>query len=74
VIFDRCAPEDEKDLPLANTYFIGAVPPPWKWDDLPEAKDAQILSPTSPHPLMRGLTGLDAVSYTPLTLPTHYSV
>jgi hypothetical protein len=69
VVFDRCTPvddngqPDEKYLPLANTYFVGAVPPPWKWDDLPEAKDAQILSPISPHPLMRGLTGLDEIAF-----------
>jgi hypothetical protein len=30
VIFDRCAPEDEKAMPRANTFFIGRPPPPWE--------------------------------------------
>lgn len=30
VIFDRCAPAEEIDLPQANAFFIDAVPPPWK--------------------------------------------
>jgi hypothetical protein len=27
VLFDRCAPEKEEEMPAANTYFIDAVPP-----------------------------------------------
>lgn len=30
VIFDRCAPAQEQELPRGNTFFIGAPPPPWK--------------------------------------------
>ena len=30
VIFDRCAPEDENDMPSANTFFIDRPPPPWQ--------------------------------------------
>lgn len=30
VIFDRCGPADEKDLPRSNTFFIGYPPPPWR--------------------------------------------
>jgi von Willebrand factor type A domain/Aerotolerance regulator N-terminal len=33
VVFDRCAPADEADLPLANTYFIDQPPPPWQRGD-----------------------------------------
>jgi hypothetical protein len=29
VIFDRCAPAEEKDMPRSNTFFIGYPPPPW---------------------------------------------
>lgn len=30
VIFDRCGPDKEENMPLANTFFIGYPPPPWK--------------------------------------------
>src|SRR5207248_7934918 len=30
VIFDRCAPEREDQLPRGNSLFIGSPPPPWK--------------------------------------------
>ncbi|OAI38930.1 hypothetical protein AYO40_01450 [Planctomycetaceae bacterium SCGC AG-212-D15] len=30
VIFDRCSPADEKDMPRSNTFFIGSPPPPWR--------------------------------------------
>ncbi len=30
VIFDRCAPDDEADMPLASTFFIDRPPPPWQ--------------------------------------------
>jgi hypothetical protein len=33
VIFDRCAPEKEEDMPLANTFFIDRPPPPWQRGD-----------------------------------------
>ena len=63
VIFDRCAPENEEAMPLANTYFIDDVPPPWKRGDMPELKEAQIRNPTSKHPLMTHLTGLDEIAF-----------
>jgi hypothetical protein len=63
IIFDRCAPEKEDDLPLGNSFFIDAVPPPWKRADLPPLKDTQIRNPTSNHPLMRQLTGLDEIAF-----------
>jgi hypothetical protein len=63
VVFDRCAPEKEDDLPLANTFFIADVPPPWKRADMPPLKDTQIRNPTSNHPLMRHLTGLDEIAF-----------
>src|SRR5262249_40182598 len=53
VVFDRCAPPSEDALPLANTFFIDSVPPPWKRKDMPPLKDAPIRNPASSHPLMR---------------------
>ncbi|HZV04261.1 MAG TPA: VWA domain-containing protein [Gemmataceae bacterium] len=63
ILFDRCAPEKEDDMPLANTFFIADVPPPWKRAAMPPLKDAQIRNPTSNHPLMRHLTGLDEIAF-----------
>lgn len=69
VIFDRCAPAkadgtpDENLMPLANTFFIGDVPPPWKRGDLEDFKGT-IRNPTSPHELMQGLTELDEIPFT----------
>ncbi len=63
IVFDRCAPEKADDLPLANTLFIGDVPPPYKRSSLPPLKERQIRNPTSNHPLMRHLTGLDEIAF-----------
>jgi hypothetical protein len=63
VVFDRCAPETEAGLPLGNTFFIDAVPPPWKRGDMPPLKETQIRNPTSNHPLMRHLTALDEIAF-----------
>jgi hypothetical protein len=62
VIFDRCAPEDEKLLPAGNTFFIGDVPPPWKRSAMPKLENAVIRNPASTHPLMRNLTALDEIA------------
>jgi hypothetical protein len=63
VIFDRCAPASEDDLPLGNTFFIDAVPPPWNRADMPPLKDVRIRNPASKHPLMRHLTNLDEIAF-----------
>jgi hypothetical protein len=63
VIFDRCAPADEEALPLANTFFIGDVPPPWQRKDMKPLEGVAIRNPTSDHPLMRHLTGLDEIAF-----------
>jgi len=62
VIFDRCAPEAVDDLPLGNTFFIDAVPPPFKRADMPPLEDTAIRNPGSKHRLMRHLTGLDEIA------------
>jgi hypothetical protein len=68
VIFDRCAPATEEALPLANTLFIDEVPLPWKRSEMKPMADVLgpdeaivVRNPTSKHPLMRGLTGLDEI-------------
>ncbi|MFO0843831.1 MAG: VWA domain-containing protein, partial [Gemmataceae bacterium] len=63
VVFDRCAPPSEEALPMANTFFVGDVPPPWKRAELPPLRSALIRNPTSGHPLMRHLAGLDEIAY-----------
>jgi hypothetical protein len=50
-------------MPLGNTFFIAAVPPPWKRADMPPLKETQIRNPTSNHPLMRHLTALDEIAF-----------
>jgi len=64
VIFHRCAPEREEDLPLANCLFVGAVPPPWKKTGTagdPEIVEAvkfpRVQGWVDTHPIMRGLRG-----------------
>lgn len=64
VFFDRCAPPSEEAMPLANTFFLGDVPPPWKRQDLPPLKATLIRNSTSDHSLMRHLTGLDEIAFT----------
>lgn len=63
VVFDRCAPPSEEALPLANTFFVAEVPPPWRRADLPPFRGALIRNATSAHPLMRHLGGLDEIAY-----------
>jgi hypothetical protein len=63
VVFDRCAPDSEERMPLGNTFFIDAVPPPWKRADMPPLKNTQIRNPASRHPLMRHLAALDDIAF-----------
>jgi hypothetical protein len=53
VVFDRCAPAEERDMPQANTFFIGRPPPPWRRDRLPALKDPFITGWMRGHPLLR---------------------
>ncbi|MSU78645.1 MAG: VWA domain-containing protein [Gemmataceae bacterium] len=55
VIFDRCAPDDETDMPLANTYFIDQVPPPWRRSDK-KLKNPLLMPSKQQHPLLRHIT------------------
>ncbi|HEV3263829.1 MAG TPA: VWA domain-containing protein [Gemmataceae bacterium] len=58
VIFDRCGPQREEDMPPANTFFIGHPPPPWKLNDLPKLKYPVIKGWLPNHPMLRYLTAL----------------
>jgi von Willebrand factor type A domain/Aerotolerance regulator N-terminal len=66
VIFDRCAPATEEEMPRANTFFIGQPPPPWKTEEASKPDDPyrveKVLFPqvrgwTDQHPIMHGLRG-----------------
>lgn len=62
VIFDRCAPTREVDLPAGNAFFIDAVPPPWKRSAMEPLKSPRVRGWLVNHPLMRNLTGLQDVA------------
>ncbi|HXG08588.1 MAG TPA: VWA domain-containing protein [Gemmataceae bacterium] len=64
VVFDRCAPAREEDLPLSNTFFIDAVPPPWKKEQMARLENPEIKGWMSKHPLLRYLTGLTEIGLT----------
>ncbi len=57
VIFDRCAPETEADMPLANTFFIDVVPPPWR-KSKSTYRPPVVIPSKGNHPLLRYLTTL----------------
>lgn len=55
VIFDRCAPDEEADMPLANTFFIDRPPPPWERGKT-VLKHPRMMPSKRQHPLLRYLT------------------
>ncbi len=63
VIFDRCGPAREEDMPRANTLFIGQPPPPWHLEGADDAYKVekvtfpQIRGWSDQDPVMRGLRG-----------------
>jgi len=59
VVFDRCRPEEEADLPKANCVFIDRPPPPWKRGA--ELKDFPLKSAAKEHPVL-GAFKLDNAS------------
>ncbi len=61
VVFDRCRPEREEDMPAANTWFIDEVPPPWKKADMPKLSQPPIKGWAEKDALMRYLTGLHEI-------------
>jgi hypothetical protein len=57
VIFDRCAPEKEEDMPAANTTFIDRPPPPWE-RGIKVLKNPYLVVSKKDHPLLRQITTL----------------
>jgi hypothetical protein len=61
VIFDRCAPAREDDMPRGNTFFIGAPPPPWTGDQTEKISNPQIKGWMGKHSVLRYLAALQDV-------------
>jgi hypothetical protein len=49
VLYDRCAP---KKMPLANTFFLGSVPPGETWSNGGEVSPVAIIDVERSHPLV----------------------
>src|ERR1019366_1133292 len=60
VIFARCAPADEADMPLAYTFFIDQPPPPWQRGDK-TLKNPLLMPSKLQHPLLKYLTTIGEV-------------
>lgn len=68
VIFDRCGPAGEDDLPASNTFFIGHPPPPFlpasqapNPNAVSEVKGPAVRGWQSRHTVMANLRGLDEI-------------
>ncbi len=63
VVFDRCGPANEADMPRSNTMFLGYPPPPWHVGGAADAKRVEtvqfpvVKGWTDSDPVMRGLRG-----------------
>jgi hypothetical protein len=64
VIFDRCAPATEAELPLANTFYIDSVPPPWKRSEMKQLENPDIKGRLKDHPLLRYLSSVHSIGLT----------
>ena len=58
VVFDRCGPRSEDELPRANTFFVAHPPPPLAWAAGPPAKHPRVVGWSAAHPVNRRLQGL----------------
>jgi hypothetical protein len=61
VIFDRCAPVREENMPRGNTFFIGYPAPPWKKDQLEAIPNPFITGWMGSHPIVGDLRALYSV-------------
>jgi hypothetical protein len=52
IIYDRCRPEQ---MPQANTWFIGALPPAPDWSGSDPVARPQIIDTDRSHPIMQGI-------------------
>jgi hypothetical protein len=64
VFFDRCAPPRMEEMPQANTFFIGSVPPsrPNLWDAMTPMKDVLAKEFLHSHPMLRGIETMQGMS------------
>jgi hypothetical protein len=66
VIFDRCSPEkgpkdkEDANMPLANTFFIDAVPPPME-KPAENVPDPRVRGWMKEHPLLQYISGLQDI-------------
>ena len=63
VIFDRCAPARDRDMPQANTFFIDRPPPPWQRSKKPLPNPYLVIAKKD-HPLLRHISSLWDVGVT----------
>jgi hypothetical protein len=61
VVFDRCGPASEEDMPRSNTLFIGYPPPPWKLASVTKISNPQIKGWAGSSPVMRYLAALHQI-------------
>ena len=61
ILFDRCGPATEEDMPRANTFFIGYPPPPWKLTALEKIRTPLIRGWLGRHPIMHYLSALHEI-------------
>jgi hypothetical protein len=57
IVFDRCAPAKEEDMPASNAVFIDQPPPPWE-RGTKALKNPYVVVSNKGHPLLRHLTTL----------------
>ena len=63
IVFDRCAPATEEEMPRANTMFVGYPPPPWHFDGKDDGYRVEpvrfpaVRGWSDQQPVMRGLRG-----------------
>jgi hypothetical protein len=58
VIFDRCIPASEADMPQANTLCIDRPPPPWRRGRRVLRSSVLVMSNRDHHPLWRDISPL----------------
>jgi von Willebrand factor type A domain/Aerotolerance regulator N-terminal len=61
VVFDRCGPERDDDMPRANTFFIGYPPPPWTPGTVEKLTGPPIRGWMGKHPILKYLVALQEI-------------
>ncbi len=55
IIFDRCAPKTKREMPQANSFFLGQFPPPWMKSQKRLSNPLLMVNKRT-HPLLRQIT------------------